>query len=452
MNEEPHVSASQIKEFDLCARKWAYRKIEGREAPGGKGSQEGGEYHKWMQRYHNKEYEYDDLPKVCQAVVDWAAEHAPYHGPELQVEGVYAEVDFEWNESGIKYVGSIDVLDIRDPKHIVIYDYKFLKDPVQYALSPYELERDPQAVLYAMAVLAEYEEAEDVRLCWLNVDKRSGTHPISPCVVKFTKFGASRAIWPAYEKYVLSSASSIWGHYKLTDDADSVVANPMACGAYGGCPHASYCNAPELSAKELINNLFGKAEDVTTMALPPNLKKPSIALVSTSNAAAASGTNAPAARKFTAPTRPAIPAVKAAPAVPAPAAPKPAAAATVKRFVPNAPVKPAPVEDPLAFDEEEELAEEELEETVLAEEPEVEEEPEPAPPPVKRGRGRPPGSKNKPKDPDAPAPKQAAAVPAQTINELITEFRALREQHEQLYELIRIIGVGAGYLEGDDNE
>lgn len=423
--QNPHVSASQLKTFALCGRKWAFEKLDGRAGKSGVGAQEGSEFHDWMQRYHERQYEYEDLPKVCQAVVDKAEESRL--GPALREEDVYAELEFEWKFEDIRFVGKIDVLDTRDPKHPIIYDYKFLKDAAQYGLTSQELLMDPQAVLYAMVILDSYPEAEDVRLRWLNVDKRKKEHPVDYAMCVFRKFGKN-PIWPAFEKYVVTNATSIRGHYRLTKCADDVVANGLACGAYGGCPHAEYCDAPEPDAKAAIDLLFGKAED---MALPPNLKKPSSsAPVVAAPAKKAAPVAAPAAKVV--PVKP-----KAAPA------PVAAPAPTVKRFKPSAAAvaaKPAPVEveeEPLPVEEEEETTTEEtdgydvqsigggdVEEGVEEAAPEETEEEEPASPPAAKKRGRPAGSKN-----------------ASThTNELL----------QQLLDMVHAIGVGAGFLEGDE--
>ncbi len=365
MSEPTYVSASQLETFNQCARKWAFDKLDRIERKQHAGALESEKLHAECEEYH----------KTGVFPVSSAAQTAARLAPKPS-ETVLVEQGFEWQlEEGIIFTGFIDVLDITDPKHIQIWDYKFYRDLRYAKTSSEDLTKDIQRIVYTHILFQEFPEAETVSFGLIQVAKRP------PYKVATINYRSERFMAKEHFNKAITLANGIRGHRLYSSRAHDVQpsASDAPCVAYGGCPYLSICEGrPEQTPESFIANLFPTTtKEETDMSFLKNIKKPS----------------APAAAPVAAPPPP-----------PAPAA-APPKLAVLRKFVAPAPPPPPPVE--------EEVVEEVVEEAVVEE---VEEAPPPPPPPAaKVHKGRAKGTPDK-------KPRNAGV---RKTNKLLTEIRDL---------------------------
>lgn len=368
MSEPVFVSASQVETFNQCARKWGFDKIDKLERAEHAGAIESSKLHEECENFHR-----EGAPASSSAART-ALRLAPPPGPWVVVEQ-----GFEWPmpDSNIVFTGFIDLLDLTDPKHPRIWDYKFYRD-LKYAKDAEDLRNDLQRIVYTHIIFEEFPEAHTVSFGLIQVSKR-GKHDS-----KTVAYPSDRHMAREHFNKASSLAWAIAGHRELTSRAIDIEPPPndTPCSAYGGCPYLAHCpDRPEptrLSPEEFVLSLtFNEPEDPNDMSFLKNVKKPAAA---------------PTAPVAAAPTpKPAIPAAKPVAAPPPVAAPKVA----LKRFVaptPPPPPEPEVVEEEVVEEQVEEAAEEVVETTaeeVVGTIPQVVEGAI-----AKRG-GRKPGSKDK---------------------------------------------------------
>lgn len=303
-----YVSASQIETFNQCARKWGFDKLDRIERADSAGARESSALHAECEAHHLD----GSVPTSGAARV--ALRLAPPPSSTVVVEQ-----GFEWPLPGsnIIFTGFIDLLDLSDPKHPRIWDYKFYKDK-KYFRGAEDLRSDIQRITYTHVLFQEFPEAEKVSFGLIQVAK-TGTH--AACLVDFPSTRDEARI---HFERVSSLAYAIAGHRELTSSARDIDFPPTdtPCVAYGGCHYIKVCGgAPSapFNAESFVSNLF--AEDVQDMSFMKNLKASRPAPATPAAAPAATPAAAPAAA-----TKPRfqVPAPKAPPPPPEPVAEEPA--------------------------------------------------------------------------------------------------------------------------------
>lgn len=144
-------SATQLTLFLACKRKYFYQYVLGIKPPQKASAALGENYHKQIERYY-KEGKEPEEDRVALALVG-----LPEPGPDVKVEGRYTEI----LAPAVKFTGAIDLQDLRDRTHPVVWDHKSTSD-FQYAKTDHELARDPQMMAYAWKVISENPGATQV--------------------------------------------------------------------------------------------------------------------------------------------------------------------------------------------------------------------------------------------------------------------------------------------------
>lgn len=359
------ISPSQVETFDLCARKWAYQKIDRIPSPQNAAAALGEAAHKhrenWLihgipppvqQRVSGVEgdlYGYDKAAKL--ALV--GLEHLPPPG-KAQVEiplllPVTLDADPTVNGGKpvrVKVNGRIDFFVPNTPESGFVFgeagipligDHKTTSGEQWAKTADDLLTKDSQAAIYAAYALHVVPTAPAVDLHWSYMVKGSSPrqHQVRVRMSRdhaMTRFSA-----------VVSRAKSMLRVIQTPGIvASKVEPTVSACEAFGGCPYREVC---PISNQEKVSALMaqGSLNDLLTARLSNPVAAPAAPAPTNHNALAGllGGTPAPApaapaagpvsnpsamAALFGAPAAAPSP-IFAAPAVPAPAAPAPAPAA-----------------------------------------------------------------------------------------------------------------------------
>ncbi len=308
-----HVSASSIKEYLLCQRKWAWRKIGGIEVAPHPSAALGTEGHRMLEAYFKQGTPIDGTTTIGQACL--------HSLPYLPTPGVAVpEEEFSFSYEGIAWNGYID-LQLRG----MVIDHKFTGD-FKWALTEATLPKDIAATLYATWQFLKYDHLDEVTLYWVyNHTKRRATKPVTG---KITRAQAASQL-----AELVPVAKEMTRHLQVAKDPLVLSPSIEACEAYGGCPHRSRCNLGQVERLGSIMSqgsaAFLAAAGVNPFAAPAPATPPA----------------SPFGPAPTAAPQPINPFAQHAPAAPAPA---PAAPAPVAAPAAPVPVFQAPPAVPVA--------------------------------------------------------------------------------------------------------
>lgn len=230
MTQNPNTwvfSASQLKTWQACQRKWAWSAIHKiREA--NKYAQRGTECHARIEAWLKEGVApgEDHYGKVVRAGLK--------HLPPPRTARIEREFTLV-SDGGISYRGFIDV-DYFDPKlsRPVIFDHKTTTD-FKWALSVDDLKDDIQGLIYANEAL-RFHGADLVDLRWVyyrDTPKSPAAKVVSATV---DKAEAKRKL-----NLIDQTAFEIKAIGLRASHALELTANPLACSQYGGCPHRDRC-------------------------------------------------------------------------------------------------------------------------------------------------------------------------------------------------------------------
>ena len=224
MQDFKHASASQIRLYRRCPRKWYYNKIEGLPTPTSKAAELGKKIHAELENY----LKFGIAPKS--AIAKAGLDFLPDPNVELGLM-VEEKIDLVTDDLPVPIIGFADLIEDLNGE-IRITDHKTTSS-FRNCKSPEELRTDPQAIIYGA-------------FCFEQFDPPSGTLEFRH-VYYNTKSPSSR------QSFVrLTDAEVSQGLDDLTEtvkemkrDSDcstkEVRANPEACSDWGGCPFKARC-------------------------------------------------------------------------------------------------------------------------------------------------------------------------------------------------------------------
>lgn len=247
------VSASQIKVWNECPRKWGYSYIDDIKSPAGAGAILGSAVHKELE-HHFKGTRLINIDTKPGRIAKFALEHLPSvdaiekHG--LVEPHIYFEVE------GVLYRGYVDLTWKPDGDSPVISDHKTSSNVAKYGLKEDGLLTDPQGLIYGAWGLEHYD-TDFIKLQWTYLSTRGKTKctPVRRGFDRDTAHGN-------FMRYIQPVGEAIVEAVKTIDEAKTLPAKTSACGNFGGCPHAAYC--PRTSA-ETLAAVFG--EETNTVGL-----------------------------------------------------------------------------------------------------------------------------------------------------------------------------------------
>lgn len=264
-----HVSASQIKTFRECNRKWFKQKIKQISVPETRAMTIGKDVHSALETWANTGLE-PDLSTRIGAIAHSGLKHLPEWGNDLGAEVNIADPAQGplLRCSGVPWVGYIDL--VAPPRHDpergalhvappIVIDHKTTKD-LRYVKSEDTLRGDPQVVSYARWAAEKYWGTD-----WTNVRGTAERIVNVRFVYYLTQFprGSSAQTYKGEKSARVDFHLSVdqmvdpWRGFERDvsemldlarraergeiDDAD-VQPNWSSCDAWGGCPHRESCN------------------------------------------------------------------------------------------------------------------------------------------------------------------------------------------------------------------
>lgn len=247
-------SASQIRTFRACPRKWYFTSVMGLKSDPGAGAALGTEIHSQLENWMLSK----TLPTHDAAIALLPLLPHPH-------KSMLVEHEFNLLTKAGLARGFIDLYlphcaDVVRPEHLrafedklpLVTDYK-TTSRLDYALTEAELEDDPQAILYGLEARRYAKTLEDVVLAWVYTQTK-GRRAVKPVVVRQTQ-----SMFEDGFLKVLDNA------HKMSSLAECEVASDVPfdtaeCDSFGGCPHRNRCPAFTarvigLSTKDLLESL-----------------------------------------------------------------------------------------------------------------------------------------------------------------------------------------------------
>lgn len=234
------ISASQIATWNDCRRKWGFEKIEGiRHSSAAvelglavhgilEAAQAGTPIDQTTKAGLIASAHIADMPDEALTEFDitvWLRDRV------LDLSNPVAPKTID---GGCVLVGRVDRMWF-DQDVIVIDDHKTTSD-FKWAKTEDELLRDPQFLSYATWVIQQFG-VDRVRGRWLYYHTRK---PPKGKIVSVT--ASADTVLDGFVKYVLSPGLYIEQVRRSLNDIKHLPVNQAACGKYGGCKHAAYCD------------------------------------------------------------------------------------------------------------------------------------------------------------------------------------------------------------------
>jgi hypothetical protein len=238
--DEYLVSASQLKTFRMCRRRWGWEYIDRVPRTPNRFAQFGTDVHGMLEKW----FKDGELPDPTCAAGEVAlcilAEH-PEPDDEMEVER-----HFLLETPLAHYQGYVDLAyDVE--KVWIVSDHKTTTD-FKWALTEEGLLTDPQAILYAAEALGRHD-LSSVELQWTygRTRGKAKAHPVG------AHFGRGHVSHELAKIDV--TAAEITRLSTECGNALELEPNVNSCDAFGGCPHKERCN---LSSKERLIGLMAQ--------------------------------------------------------------------------------------------------------------------------------------------------------------------------------------------------
>jgi hypothetical protein len=249
--DRDYFSASQIEHFALCARKWAWRYLDGISLPPNPYAAFGLDGHGQIEKYLVKGVPFDLTTDPGEAAM------AGLHFlPRPGTANMVVEGQFTLDAWGHKFLGYKDIQinrrigddvlpdrapivesNLVDPLHgkiiPLVIDHKFTGS-FKWKKTAEILRNDPQAVLYAAHAMVE-TGAPACDLRWIYYKR------VRPWKAEPVDLRVYRENLEAPLTQIRALADEMARYKKQGVRALDLAPNPGACGAFGGCPYAPNC-------------------------------------------------------------------------------------------------------------------------------------------------------------------------------------------------------------------
>lgn len=260
------VSASQVKTFKLCRRKWWYDKVAKLpRGPKGKGATESTESHDRMEIYLKTGGDgrngYERHGDEMIAPYAWSF---PWKGGPMLVEEPINE-PYLFTPAGVRFSGFYDAYVPGRPmgaaRRPVIIDHKFLSSFVgrngePYAATAEDLKKDePQATIYMAYVMTREPCADAVEFRHHNHQKKGARKnlPVSVTVSRDDVFRRMADLGKFIDAEMQPTAA-----IRTASEVPVPEDLPAPCKAFGGCEYRHVC--PDSPTNRFHNALLGLAD------------------------------------------------------------------------------------------------------------------------------------------------------------------------------------------------
>lgn len=246
------TSASRIKDYRECPRKWYYDQVVGIPRVQSKAQADGESYHLQVEKYllEGKPPDFESIRHAIQLGM------VPRYDPNA---GYLIEEPRNFNMglsiSGVGVKGKIDYqapFEATRDQFFKILDWKFVSS-FRYVPTEDELARDVQCLLYLKYGFEQHKDAEQGVFGHVYMTKgKTGARDIytEPLTREYVDSTIQDVIEPVVEKMKLTV---------LAPSPEDVEPNKAACYKYGGCPHkeSGLCSAPK--SKPTTSDLWASA-------------------------------------------------------------------------------------------------------------------------------------------------------------------------------------------------
>lgn len=292
-----NVSASQLKTFRACRRKWHWQKVGKQPRMNHASARRGTAIHEALELYlkngsiadavqidiatgnatgltgpkcakegppskdASEGLEWWNTARFVKAATPFIPEPAP-KGPEVMLEAQFRLATLDGQ--GPPWLGFIDLL---EENPVRVTDYKSTSDIRRYALTPAELLEDPQAMSYARFVFENLPDTFEVELRWLYLETKNKVK-VNTREVTVT---VDRDYVEMYWTEIQPTVQEMVELYQIKNSKE-VPPTTSECSNYGGCQFLSLCGVG------LIGEIFSegakrtKKEKGNTMGLLQRMK------------------------------------------------------------------------------------------------------------------------------------------------------------------------------------
>lgn len=250
----PALSASQLKSFLACPRKWAFDKVDRVPRPDTPSTALGTRVHEILEDWLrdgtppdlNEVFTYENPKRPGEQVVRHPGRiaHAGLHLlPAPRTPGLEIEGWLSLRTRATVWSGRLDLRYVDADGTAVVHDHKTTSSPA-FAQTPESLRRDPQALLYAASEMVRLN-VDRVRLDWLYLPTAGGrAWKVSLPVLR-------DEITPDLDR-LEDTAALMQRTIASGLTARDIPGNPGACNDFGGCEYALVCDKTTLPPTDLF--------------------------------------------------------------------------------------------------------------------------------------------------------------------------------------------------------
>lgn len=235
--DHPYVfSVSQAETFIRCPRKWALEKIDGVLDPGSDSTKLGGEVHEQLENFLEKGVPINVRSRAGKIALPAVPHLPPPLYPGMQIEDWFAVKIGNAYYRGLKDVQILSGWRTTNP---FVSDHKTTKN-FAWAKTAEDLTGgrksigNIQAGVYAHDAMIETGQAT-VDLQWTYL-RTTATPKAEPTITSISKEQVSRIL-----EHLEEVTEQMIQTKKNNPTALTVVQNPLACDAFGGCAHKDLC-------------------------------------------------------------------------------------------------------------------------------------------------------------------------------------------------------------------
>lgn len=262
-----HVSASQVGTYELCPRKWWFQKVAQAPDHSSTASRDlGTAVHAELEDYLK------GGPSPTMDIAQSGLVHLPPPGPDLLVEAALVPPVIV---AGVPWEGKIDVVvppTPDAPTEAWVIDHKTTKD-FRYCKTSDELSKNIQMVSYAYWVGLRYWgpgalSRAGYRVKVSHVYYHTRPETLGPRAVRSKRVDSwvNMVDIPA-QWAILTRTVEAMKADAAKSVQDEVGVDRDACGAFGGCPFRTRCNAAMNQPKNL-SSMFKRPATLPTKSLP----------------------------------------------------------------------------------------------------------------------------------------------------------------------------------------
>jgi hypothetical protein len=257
------ISASRIKLYTTCPRKWAFKYLENLPEPSTQATNFGSTIHKEVEEY------YLNAAKPSTLHATALLRHLPQPSPKIKAEASFSFL-YPIDAVTVNFRGAVDLIDTETN---TVFDHKTTSN-LKYALEPHQLELDPQPIIYGMYYRLIHQKQtqsilDDVNIQFtyvLSKDKAPKGIPQT----KVTKLKQSLTILDNGIDSMRKPIIEMHEHTVACSKANSVAANTDACWNYGKCPFADHCDAfGKTKEPQMSNDLLARLAALSAAPVAP---------------------------------------------------------------------------------------------------------------------------------------------------------------------------------------